>query len=903
MLSSGEKKLFLVDAYALIYRAYFAFAKNPRITSRGFDTSAIYGFTNMLLELINNESPTHLGIVFDTPKKTHRHIEYVDYKANRDAMPEGISTAIPYIKQILKAFNIPVLSLDGYEADDVIGTLAKQAENLSFNTYMMTPDKDFAQLVSQNTFMYRPGSRGNPHEIWDVNTVCEKFNIQNVTQVVDFLGMVGDSVDNIPGIAGVGPKTASRLINEYGSIEALYECTDNLQGKLKEKVVNGKEKALLSKSLAKIIIDAPIKLDLEELRVSDPNLIDLKQIFDELEFARIYQRISKKFSDVKPKQIPSSYGGQLDMFSVDPQLTDSIIQKGIKINNKSELKNLLEVLLTKNILSFFLLQEQQKPIGFSIAGDNNYSAYIIFNNNLTLSQTFLELSPLLKRKETLKILYNAKIFKKQLNHLNIPLQGDFFDVSIAEYLLNPDSNHTFFSVLQKYDCETINLELLDLSNQNDIAAYLINASMGLFEIKNQVEKLLQNYKLIDLFYSIELPLVDVLLHMEINGIRLDAKLLEYYSGVLNDELLRLTNSIYKEAGQNFNISSPKQLGFILFEKMRLSEKPKKTKSGQFSTSESELIKLKGRHKIVDYVLLFRTCQKLLSTYVNALPLLMNNETKKIHTTFNQSIAATGRLTSSNPNLQNIPIRRSSGKDVRKAFVPSDSQHILMSADYSQIELRLIAELSQSDNMIEAFLNNEDIHASTAAKVFKVDINNVTSEMRSNAKTVNFGIIYGVSAFGLSEQTSLNRQESAVLIDTYFKTYPKLKLFIENQIEFARKHGYVQTIFGRRRELRNINSRNAFIRGHDERNAVNMPIQGSAADIIKLAMIKIHNQFQQKGLLSKMVLQVHDELVFDVYKPEKELVKLIVKEGMEEVHNTKVPLIVDIGFGDNWLEAH
>ena len=903
MLSKGDKKLFLIDAYALIYRAYFAFSKNPRITSKGFDTSAIYGFTNILFDLINTEDPTHLGVVFDTPQKTHRHIEYVEYKANRDSMPEGISTAIPYIKQILNAFNIPILFVDGFEADDVIGTLAKQAEKNNFQTYMLTPDKDFAQLVTENILMFRPGTRGNPNEIWDVNKVCEKFDINNVDQVIDFLGMVGDSVDNIPGISGVGPKTASKLLKTYGSIENLYSASEELEGKLKEKVVNGKQHAFLSKKLATIITDVPIKLDISSLKCNSPDLIELKNIFDNLEFRRIYDRISKKFSENIHQIKLSSNSDQLDMFAVDTVLTNSIIKKGVRISILSELQDVVKKMSFKKELTFFLISEKDDLVGMSFAESLDSIFYLIFNESLSVSKVLSELAVIFNSENIEKNFFDSKKIRHVLSEYHISCAGICFDIGIADYLINPDSNRTFSTLIQKYNLDTINLDLLNTSLEKDRVSYLIEAARILIKIKSQQKILLKENNLMNLFYNIELPLVNVLCNMEQNGISLDTDLLNQYSNVLNKEIEKLEAQIYNFANEKFNIGSPKQLGDILFNKMKLSEKPKKTKSGQFATGESELIKLKGHHPIIESILLFRTYNKLLSTYVNALPLLINSVDRKIHTTFNQTVASTGRLSSSNPNLQNIPIRRQSGKDVRKAFVPSNKEHILMCADYSQIELRLIAEFSKEDNMIDAFLNNEDIHTTTASKVFQVNISEVTQEMRSNAKVVNFGIIYGVSAFGLSEQSSLNRKEAADLIETYFRTYPKLKLFINDQIDFAKENGYVETILGRKRYLRNINSRNSFIRGHDERNAVNMPIQGSAADMIKLAMIKIYKEFHNLGLKSKMVLQVHDELVFDVYCSEQEIVKEIVKNNMENVYPMQVPLKVDLGFGQNWLEAH
>ena len=891
MLSKGDKKLFLIDAYALIYRAYFAFSKNPRITTKGFDTSAIFGFTNMLFDLINNEKPDYLAIVFDTPKKTHRHTQYEAYKANRDAMPEGISTAIPYIKKMIDCFNISSKYLDGFEADDIIGTIAYQASAHNFTTYLMTPDKDFAQLIDEKTFMYRPGNRGGAAEIWDANKVCEKFGINHVLQVVDVLGMVGDPVDNIPGIAGVGPKTASKLLKEYDTIEELYKHIDNFNGKLKEKLIESKDRAFLSKGLAKIITNAPITIDFSNLKFSKPNLNELSKLCDELEFKNLYKRISAKFSSH-----PLQQSSQLDLFNVPIQDYGQILKSAVHIRNIDKLRAILN---QKNIISISIHLEEY-GVSFRLFSQELY--YIIFDKMINLSKVINILGSVLSNKSIEKILYDHKSVLKRLGLESTSIVS-VFDIALAEYLINPEGNRTLLIMSQKYDINVINLAGLDSNNPKDQAVCLIESTRLTFLLKDKLSQALRREKLSKLFYDLETPLSIVLANMELIGVKIDVSALKAYSKKLKELISGLKNDIYHSAGEKFNVSSPKQLGIILFDKLNLSSKPKKTKSGQFSTSESELIKLRSKHKIIDMVLLYRTYHKLLSTYVDALPLLISPIDQKIHTTFNQLVTSTGRLSSSKPNLQNIPIRRGSGKEVRRAFIPSSSQHILMSADYSQIELRLIAEMSKEDNMIEAFLRKEDIHASTASKVFNVPINNVTASMRTHAKTVNFGIIYGVSAFGLSEQTNLSRSEASKLIKLYFESYPKLKLFFDKNISFARENGYVKTILGRKRQLYNINSRNAFIRGHDERNAVNMPVQGSAADIIKLAMVGIHKEFKLKGLKSKMILQVHDELVFDVLKIEKDVVFEVVKTTMENCYSTTVPLKVEIGFGENWLEAH
>ena len=909
MKSSGKKKIFLIDAYALIYRAYFAFSRNPRITSRGFDTSAIYGFTNTLVDLLNRETPDYLGVVFDTPKKTHRHLEYKAYKANRPKTPEGIIKAIPYIKKILKAFNIPVLFLDGFEADDVIGTLAKRASQDGFDVYMMTPDKDFAQLVEESIFMYRPGRSGKPAEIWDIQRVCERFDIISVEQVIDYLAMVGDAVDNIPGIAGVGPKTASKLLSKYGTIERVYDNIAELKGSLKEKVLSGKSMAALSKKLATILLDVPIFVSFEDLKFSEPDWHLLEAIFYELEFKKIYERTVKIFKNKNiefSKEFTSpSQSDQLSLFNIDDTQLDHVMNNGIRILEKREMRKIIETLLEDQRLTIFVLYKKDTPLGISMSSEKNQIYYIIPTNDFSFEIVLSELTLVFEQQSVLKICFDIKRLFKLFYSYKVSVKispKSTFDIMIADYLLHPDTSRTFLTIVDKNLLDTINLDLFGLNSKKEISCYLIEAGRLLFEIQKNQSKLLENNGLKDLYFDVELPLSSVLFHMEENGICIDTKALNQYSITLKTKILNLQTVIYQLAGEHFNINSPKQLGEILFVKLNLTNKPKKTKSGQFSTNENELLKLKNTHPIINNILLFRTYQKLISTYIDALPLLLNKKDNKIHTNFNQTVTVTGRLSSSRPNLQNIPIRKESGKDVRRAFVASND-HILMSADYSQIELRLIAELSQEENMLQAFLNYEDIHKSTAAKVFGVLEQEVTSEMRSHAKIVNFGIIYGVSAFGLSEQTSLTRKESAELIQMYFITYPQLKKFIDQQINFAQKNGYVRTILGRKRYLRNINSRNSFVRGHDERNAINMPVQGSAADLIKMAMISIQNQFENNNFLSKMVLQVHDELVFDVHLSEKKLVEQIVKNTMENIYKTKVPLIVEIGFGNNWLEAH
>ena len=903
-ITKNMKKLFLIDAYAMIYRSYFAFSKNPRFNSDGFETSAIYGFFNSITELLSNEDLTHLGVVFDTPKKTHRHIQYVEYKANRDAMPEGISAAIPYIKNILTALNIPILFVDGFEADDVIGTLAKQASNQGFLTYMVTPDKDFAQLVSDSIFMYRPGNRGSKHQIWNVKTVCEKFGIDYVHQVVDYLGMVGDAVDNIPGIAGVGPKTASKLLKKYGSLEEVYTSIENLEGKLKEKIINSHSNAILSKQLAKIVVDVPIQLDSKDLKIIEPNWDQLNAIFKKLEFRRLNERIRKVFTynSTEPTIDIDSASRQLSLFSSDNNLTSQSSDSAIQLDSYQKIKDAVKNIEFESSIGLSLYISDNNISGLSIFSNTNHY-YIFFTKTLIVKTCLLNLEPLFVSKHIMKIYFDSKNVFKLLAQYKINFCDNFFDITIADYLINPENNRSLSNIAHRNNLDSLHLDSIDMNSVEGVKYYLVETSRILIELYKKQVITLEKNDLTPLFQDVEKPLVKVLLQMEFNGVRIDTVALNNYSNKLTQQITLLTDQIHKLANQNFNIASPKQLGEVLFQKMQLSEKPKKTKSGQFSTNENELVKLKNTHPIIEKILLYRTYQKLLSTYVNALPSLIEKSDKKIHTTFNQTVTNTGRLSSSSPNLQNIPIRKKSGKDVRRAFIASDKNHILMAADYSQIELRLIAELSKEETMIKAFLQEEDIHKSTASKVFKVDLDEVTSEMRSNAKVVNFGIIYGVSAFGLSEQSTLNRKEASELIKIYFETYPMLKKYIDNQISFAKENGYVQTILGRKRYLRNINSRNSFIRGHDERNAVNMPVQGSAADLIKLAMINIHNEFRANSFKSKLILQVHDELVFDVHNSEKEIIQNTVRHVMENIYNTKVPLKVDVGFGANWLDAH
>ena len=925
------KKLFLIDAFAMIYRAYFAFSKNPRINSKGVETSAVLGFVNSLIEVIKKENPTHIAVVFDTPKTTIRHKEYSDYKANREAMPEGISVALPYIDEVLDAFNIQKLYVDGYEADDVIGTLAKKAEKLGFMTYMMTPDKDFAQLVSEKTMLYRPGNKWKPTEIWGVSEVLEKFEIKEVRQVIDYLGMMGDAVDNIPGLPGVGDKTAKKFLAQFGSLENLLNNTHLVKGKLREKIEENKDQGVISKKLATILLDAPINLDEEKLKVKKFNAEKVQSIFNELEFRTLAKRLlnlneesnETKVLSLSKSKINSS--SQMNLFeNIDNELDnlssiDSRKTNYILIDNKEKRQKLLSQLLQQKSVAFDtettgLNTLNADLIGLAFCFEENTAFYVRINageeqNIVNEFKLFFE------NNNIEKIAQNLKFDYKVLSKYKIKLTGPYFDTMIAHYLIAPDQRHNIDILAQNYlNYKTISIEsLIGKKGKNQlnmshvdidkICQYACEDVDITFKLKNVFKPILKTNDLENLFNKIELPLIPVLAKMEIEGIKINSNTLNDFSKNLETRILELNINIISLAGVKFNISSPKQLGEILFEKLKLIEKPKKTKTGQYSTSEETLLKLKGKHKIIDDILEFRQLQKLKSTYVDTLPLLASKDTNRIHTTYQQTITSTGRLSSTNPNLQNIPIRSDKGREVRKAFVPKNEDYTLLAADYSQIELRLMAHLSKDDSMIYAFQNNEDIHQSTASKVFQIEKDEVSREQRSQAKMVNFGIIYGISAFGLSQRLNIKRSKAKEIIDSYFFQYPKVKEYMERSIEIARERGYVETIMGRKRILKDINSRNAIVRGYSERNAINAPIQGSAADIIKLSMIEVQNSLLSKNLKSKMLLQVHDELVFDAHKEELVSLKSIIKEKMEKIIQISVPLEVDIGTGDNWLEAH
>lgn len=933
-MSSNDKRLFLLDAYALIFRGYYAFIKNPRINSKGMNTSAIMGFTNSLLDIVKRENPSHMAVVFDVGEATVRTEYFPEYKANREETPEAIRIAVPYIQEIIKAMCIPVLYAKGYEADDVIGTLAKKAEKEGYTTYMVTPDKDFVQLVSPNIKLYRPPAFGKGVEIWGVEEVKEKFEIENPLQFIDFLGMMGDSVDNIPGLPGVGEKTAKKFIKQYGSLENLLANTHELKGKMKENIEANKELGVLSKKLATIFIDAPIEFNDKEMELCEPDVEKIRDIFNDLEFRQMLGNFYRTFNlenqlTEKPKSVVES-SVQASLFEENTSEVIEVTSTYQTLENYDHLYQLVEGEIGRKLFIKKLMEQKEvcfdvettdlDPINASLVGIAfSYEAgkgyYLPFPSNFDEAKKQIEeLKPFFESETNMKIGHNLKYDYKVLYKYGIRPKGKSFDTMIAHYLLNPDMRHGMDVLAETYlSYQPLPIEnLIGRKGKNQKTfdqvelelqkEYAVEDADVTFRLKQLFESELIKVGAMKLFEEVEMPLMEVLVEMEMTGIRLDIRVLNEQSEIITAEIKKLENTIYEEAGEEFNLNSPKQLGDILFEKLELDKKAKKTKTGQYATGEEILIKLRDKHSIIESILNYRQLQKLKSTYIDALPKEVREKTNRVHTTFIQTTAATGRLASVNPNLQNIPIRSEQGRQVRKAFVASDENHCLVSADYSQIELRIIAELSQDPVMLEAFRKGEDIHKSTAAKVFKVSLDEVSQEQRSHAKTVNFGIIYGVSAFGLAEQTGLSRSESKQLIDVYYETYPILKEYIDKQIHLAREQGFVETILGRRRYLRDINSRNAIVRGHAERNAVNAPIQGSAADIIKIAMIRIQRELQRK-YKTKMLLQIHDELIFDVPKDELEDVKHQIKSIMESAVSLSIPLVVDVGVGDNWLEAH
>ena len=943
---STQKRLFLLDAYALIFRGYYALIKNPRINSKGMDTSAILGFVNSLLDVIKRERPDHLAVAFDNGGSHMRSEAFPEYKKNRLETPEAIRIAVPYIHKILEAMHIPIVEKVGFEADDLIGTLAKQAEKEGFKTYMVTPDKDFAQLVSENIFMYKPARMGNGIEIWGIPEVQEKFEVERPEQVIDLLGMMGDAIDNIPGLPGVGEKTAKKFIKEYGSMENLLAHSHELQGKMREKVEENKELGLLSKKLATILFDCPVTFDEKDYELNHPDFEKVNEILKELEFRRIaesFNTIFKLPSETKKsiqkeviietKKSQPAADHQFDLFSTSStDAADESFSAGDKttentnhlyqfVNSPFSRKLLLDKLLAQKSVSFYietigddLFETDLAGIAFSYEKGKGY--YVSLSENSVEAQKILEeFRPFFESESIEKVGHDLKNNVKVLSNHQIKIKGKLFDIMLAHYLINPDMRHDLIVLTETYlNYKPINLAAfvgkkgknqvsireIDLEKQTE---YAVENADVTYQLKDFFEKELGQLNLTKLFDEIEMPLLRVLAAMELEGIKMDANFLYSLSEKLTEDIHQLETNIYKEAAIEFNLASPKQLGDVLFEHLKLIDKPKKTKTGQYATGEEILSKLATKHQIVKDILEWRGLVKLKNTYVDALPNQLDKKTGRIHTTYSQAVAATGRLSSVNPNLQNIPMRTERGRQIRKAFVAKDENYLIVSADYSQIELRIIAALSNDESMIESFKNLEDIHTATAAKIFGVPLNEVTRTQRGDAKAVNFGIIYGQGAFTLAEQLNKSRAEAKELIDNYYKTFPKLKEFIAGQMELAREQGFVETILGRRRYLKNINSQNAVVRAGDERNAVNAPIQGSAADIIKIAMINIHKMLNDGNYKSKMLLQVHDELVFEVHKDELNVLKPKIKYEMEHAFTLSVPLTVELGEGRDWLEAH
>ena len=932
-----NSKLFLLDAYALIYRAYYAFIKNPRINSKGFNTSAILGFVNTLEEVLKKENPTHIGVAFDPPGPTFRHEAFEQYKAQREETPEAIRLSVPIIKDIIKAYRIPILEVAGYEADDVIGTLATEAGNQGITTYMMTPDKDYGQLVTDHVFMYRPKYGDKEFEVMGVEQVKAKFDIQSPAQVIDMLGLMGDSSDNIPGCPGVGEKTAQKLIAEFGSIENLLEHTDQLKGALKTKVETNREMIIFSKFLATIKVDVPIRLDMNSLVREQADEDTLRKIFEELEFRTLMERIFKKESSPASPIAGTLFnqengpvqGNLFEEFTPDHtneekksnlESLNSLSYDYQLIDTEEKINEIIKKLLTSEILALDTETTGTDPmdaelVGMSFSITENQAFYVpVPAEREEAIKIVREFEPVFKNEKSLKVGQNIKYDMLVLQNYGIEVRGKLFDTMVAHYVLQPELRHNMDYLAEIYlHYQTIHIEELigpkgkgqknmrDLSPQ-EVYLYACEDADVTLKLKNILEQELKKNDAEKLFYEIEMPLVPVLVNIESNGVRLDTEALKQSSEHFTTRLQSIEKEIYTLAEGEFNIASPKQVGEILFDKLKIVEKAKKTKTGQYVTSEEVLESLRNKHDIIGKILEYRGLKKLLSTYIDALPQLINPKTGRIHTSFNQTVTATGRLSSSNPNLQNIPIRDEDGKEIRKAFIPDDGCSFF-SADYSQIELRIMAHLSEDKNMIDAFLSGYDIHAATAAKIYKVDIKEVTADMRRKAKTANFGIIYGISVFGLAERMNVDRKEAKELIDGYFETYPQVKSYMDKSIQVAREHGYVETIFHRKRFLPDINSRNAVVRGYAERNAINAPIQGSAADIIKVAMARIYERFKAEGLKAKMILQVHDELNFSVPAKEKEIVEQVVIEEMEKAYRMHVPLKADCGWGTNWLEAH
>lgn len=898
-LTIMKKKLFLLDAMALIYRAYYAMQRSPRFTSKGINTSAILGFTNTLYEIIKNEKPTHLAVSFDTGGPTLRHAEFQDYKANREATPDEIITSIPYIKRILEGFNIPIISMEGYEADDIIGTLSKRAEIEGFEVYMMTSDKDYGQLVSENIFMYKPGKFGQKAEVVGVKEICEKYNIAQPEELIDILGLWGDASDNIPGVPTIGEVKAKKLIGQFHSIENIYAHIDEVDNaKLRQTLIDNQDIAMLSKNLATIMLDVPIEVNFDDMKIGKFNIEKLKLIFSELEFKALSQRI---FNDIAPQasSAPDLFTPQVNL--PQPETTTAfrrfqdITHNLVKINSLAELSPIANT----QTLFFEWIILNQKIGGFAFATESSAIYYHLLEKE---HEYFREILPAIFGKERTLVTYQVKQTHKYLKILKINSLASFFDLQIAHYLIQPENAHNLENLSEGY----LQYELLPNSKEATIehSTQITCEKIEIFrELYPIFEKEMQKVKIDALFRDLEMPLSEVLAEMELTGVRVDPEELTKNSQRIENYIRNLEEQIYELAGEKFNVGSPKQLGEILFGKMQIIENAKLTKSKQYQTGEEILVKLINKHPIISLILEWRTLSKLKSTYIDALPLLINAQTGRIHTTFQQTVTSTGRLSSTNPNLQNIPIRTEQGREVRKAFVASTSDALIMAADYSQVELRIAASISKDENMISAFRGHEDIHTATAALVYKVPAAEVTSEQRRHAKTVNFGILYGISAFGLADRLHISQAEARALIENYNQSFPKIRQFMNQLMEDARANGYVETLLGRRRYIRDIDSSNGLLRKAAERNAINAPIQGTAADLIKIAMINIHREFKKRNLKSKMILQVHDELVFEVYKDEMSEVQDIVKNLMENAMHLEVNLEVSMNFGNSWYEAH
>ncbi|WP_316798983.1 DNA polymerase I [Pedobacter frigidisoli] len=934
-----NKKLFLLDGMALMYRAHFALSKNPRFTSTGINTSAVMGFTNTLLDVLKKEKPTHIAVVFDTEAPTERHTTFEAYKAQRQAMPEDLAAAMPYVIKLITGFNIPVITSDGYEADDIIGTLAKKAEAKGYQVFCMTPDKDFAQLVSENIFIYKPARMGNDMEILGVKEVLAKWEIENVQQVIDILGLWGDAVDNIPGIPGIGEKTAKALIKQYGSMEEIINNSHQLKGKQRENVENFAEQGLLSKKLATILLDVPVELDEASLELCDPSRDLLEPLFTELEFRTLGRRVfGDEFSVTTARY---QEGAQTDLFgnqsgetiqytnTLEEEPAEKIPANTIEntthdyqlVDTAEKRAELIKLLLAAPRISFDTETtgtdaNTAELVGLSFSVKPGTGYYIPVSSDRKEAQSVVdEFKVILENEQIEKIGQNTKYDILVLKWYDIEVKGKIFDTMLAHYLIDPDTRHGMDVLSENYlGYSPISItKLIGAKGKNQITMrdvpveevvdYAAEDADVTLQLAHVFEPKLKELNAAKLAEEIENPLVYVLADIEKQGVRIDMDTLRAYSAELEIEIRKAEQSVYDKTGVKFNLASPKQLGEVLFDHLQLDPKAKKTKTGQYQTGEDVLTALASKSDIVQDILDFRQLQKLKSTYVDALPLMVNEKTGRVHTSYNQAVAATGRLSSNNPNLQNIPIRTERGREVRKAFIARDDNHILLSADYSQIELRIIAEISKEENMLDAFNKGIDIHTATAAKVYGVSIEEVDSTQRRNAKAVNFGIIYGQSAFGLSQNLGIPRKEAAEIIDQYFTQYPGIKRYMSDTMNFARENGFVETIMGRRRYLRDINSANQTVRGFAERNAINAPIQGSAADMIKIAMINIHREMKAQKLQSKMTMQVHDELVFDVVKSEKEMMKAIIQDKMANAIKLTVPIVVEIGEGENWLEAH